>query len=173
MGISTPVPTWSKDATLDTVQTEVRKALSDLVLNINSYDGGIGTLIANLLSFPSKYGAGEFNFTSNSLGSCLDFADENKTRICLCAQPTTIPATYINAAPFGPFNYPFPFASVPNPTIAVIGSYQEQFVWKISEGYFSATQYGFYRGDVFSLKYAYGGAGTEITLYFIFVGARP
>ena len=103
---------WSADAKPDTMQTEINKALTDVAGTVTSANTSIATLISSLLAFPSIYGAGEFSFRSNSFGSCLDFADGNKTRIQWGTDSTLRTTSTGAGAVFqsSQWNFTFPFS---------------------------------------------------------------
>ena len=73
VSIIPPVPSWSQDAKPSDIQTEVRKALSDLSQQISAQ---LNSLSSNPLgSFPTASSGSIFNSGSNANGSYIQFSD--------------------------------------------------------------------------------------------------
>ena len=123
---------FSKNPRIVKFMAQLSNLLSSNGGSITTITATVAKLIADLLSFPSIYGVGEFTFRSNSFGSCLDFADGNKTRIQWGSLAQSSHTFGANNALFvaGPdtITFPYPFADtsygmpLPTPTEPVSSS---------------------------------------------------
>jgi hypothetical protein len=146
--IQTPIPTWKDDAKPSEIQTEVRKALSDLSQQISAQ---LNSLSSNPLgSFPTASSGSIFNSGSNANGSYIRFSDG-----------TMIQSGSATIANGGTITFPLSFKVGTVPSVSPVPVYTgtSTGVWELGSGLPTATSFNMVNANAVTATYLWIAAG--------------